>query len=719
MAFGKLFVVFVIHLRLCALPGGWTFRSPQFATAPINVWLPCGVLRASLVVIESSLTPFSGKHRGGDWASTARGAWTAAIIPLVQDQPVNTVMPARRGVAQAFKEQAARTDLYRETKIAHGDATEAEAAMCGSKPSSAGKRAPSKRNSAGDRAVQPSCKRSKTKKGSGRVLEVQVSDTLEDTHVDDVLSPPAVAPLRGRELNVHPIDVLSEVDADSESPRHTAATTKSRALHVQVSDTVIEPGADGALDTRNVDERVSSAEDPGGDLVVGQSSRANVLKLLPPGGDIGGRMLVTSRAELHRKILQRAGPGKGCWRKECKLECRRVVREYAHAFAQEFLAAWNCSATAQDMVMSGLLQRHWEAKSLRSRPTFAICGIRVCHRGLCRALGVGTSRCKRLKANRGDLRRLKTRSGPPRSEAWSNIYGHLWHVYESVAEFQPDKPLLVDGNPMQELDGRALQAHDAFLAEVTRAGCFGEAGAPCLTPSEDLPRKQLPPGCPKDHWWAFLATPGMLKYQKSYSTFKRVWRSCFVRLLCFANFATHACCSSCSKLRAEIQKASDMATKLRVSEEYRNHLQRQWRDRLLYWRMRSLSRTRSGLWLCIIMDGADQAKFRVLKAARWPSEFDGKHRPKVQLVGCHAHGHECSFNIREEDVDKGSDFSIEVLARCLSRALQACEEEGSMFPEHLWVQTDNATGEYKHQWTARFFALLVGRGIFRRLARVF
>ena len=95
-----------------------------------------------------------------------------------------------------------------------------------------------------------------------------------------------------------------------------------------------------------------------------------------------------------------------------------------------------------------------------------------------------------------------------------------------------------------------------------------------------------------------------------------------------------------------------MASKVRESTRYHEHLQRQWRDRLLYWRVRALSQEKDGTWLCIMIDGADQAKFQVLKASRWPSDFDGVHRPKVQVVGCLAHGYECSFTMREEDIGK-------------------------------------------------------------------
>ena len=156
-----------------------------------------------------------------------------------------------------------------------------------------------------------------------------------------------------------------------------------------------------------------------------------------------------------------------------------------------------------------------------------------------------------------------------------------------------------------------------------------------------------------------------------------------------------------------------MATKIQQAELYNQHLQKQWRDRLIYWRVRALSRERDGGWLCIMIDGADQAKFRVLKAQRWPSDFDNVYRPQLQVVGCLAHGYECSFNFREDDVGKGSEFVLEVLTRCIQRVFAQCDEEGKRRPAHLWLQSDNCSGENKNQWIQRYLATLVDRGIFR------
>ena len=441
------------------------------------------------------------------------------------------------------------------------------------------------------------------------------------------------------------------------------------------------------------------------------------LRQLPPDKTSGGRCLQTNRAKLILDLITRCGRGtKGkCWRPDCRANCKSQICARVSDIADFLLPAYNCTLVAQDMVFSELLQPTAGFHGDRGQVAYAIAGTRVCRLALERLLGIGRARAKRVKKGLQDGRRLKRPAAKfRRGEAWSEIYGHLWRVYESVAEMRADESVVIvdRNNPTAELEPEHRRAAETFKCELGRERCFGAAGSRLLS-TDGLPRKYLPPGCPKDHWWTFLSTPGYERFAKSYGRFKAVWKECFQDILSFNTFDTHSQCSTCSELKAAIRSAPDMATKTRQAEFYNQHLQRQWRDRLIYWRVRALSREKDGGWLCIMIDGADQAKFRVLKAQRWPSDFDGVHRPKVQVVGCLAHGYECSFNIREEDVGKGSEFTLEVLTRCLERVFAKCDAEGTCRPVHLWLQSDNTSGENKNQWIQRYLATLVDRAIFR------
>ena len=351
------------------------------------------------------------------------------------------------------------------------------------------------------------------------------------------------------------------------------------------------------------------------------------------------------------------------------------------------------------------------------RKQHSIGPVQVCKTALLRILGVGWSRATRLAAGKCDLRFGPRGTGDPRSrekEAFSRIYGHLWRVYESVAECLAEAtPIVVAENPFEDLDEDVSRGVDAFTRAMSSAGPMGAGHHAALTPMEGLPQKALPPGVPKDYWWTYLATPAPGGAIGSYTTFKRVRRSCFKAILGFRAWGTHASCNTCEELRSKLRLAEGVADKLHYADLRRQHLERQWRDRMLYWRLRATSQADQNDWLCIMIDGADQAKFRIMKATRWPKDLDSEHRPKVKVVGALAHGHEIAFSFVEEDVPKGSNLTIELLTQTLSRVMQSCADRGRPLAAHVWIQCDNAGGENKNQWLLRYLAVLTDRGVFR------
>ena len=111
----------------------------------------------------------------------------------------------------------------------------------------------------------------------------------------------------------------------------------------------------------------------------------------------------------------------------------------------------------------------------------------------------------------------------------------------------------------------------------------------------------------------------------------------------------------------------------------------------------------------IIIDGANQAKFRVLKATRLPKALEGEFRPRVNCVGTWAHEH---FTLVEQNMERGSNLTLKIIVRALDLALSASGDDGKPFPTHFWLQCDSAWGEHKHRWEQRFLAVLVDRWVF-------
>ena len=169
---------------------------------------------------------------------------------------------------------------------------------------------------------------------------------------------------------------------------------------------------------------------------------------------------------------------------------------------------------------------------------------------------------------------------------------------------------MVTQSPMTSIPNTFDDEIAAFHREVLREGPMGSSAS--LRATRDLPKKWLNPGRPADLWPLFENTPGCTG-KASYTTFKRVWRKTFSQILAFRPFGTHSCCTDCSLHQAKIRSAQNAKEKEEASRDYRRHLRSQWKDRQLYWKVREKSKQLDGDLLTIIVDGADQAKFRVFK----------------------------------------------------------------------------------------------------------
>ena len=132
----------------------------------------------------------------------------------------------------------------------------------------------------------------------------------------------------------------------------------------------------------------------------------------------------------------------------------------------------------------------------------------------------------------------------------------LWHVYAHVAEARPNAPMTL-GSDGEAQDLRAFLDASAEFGEQ-----FGADFNAAHVPSANLPRKSLPPGCPKDYFFLYKAEAGAVgAAAHSYSSFKRVWKDSFAKLMNFTGFQEHGGCDVCSRIRAEIRTAASAAAK--------------------------------------------------------------------------------------------------------------------------------------------------------------
>ena len=63
-------------------------------------------------------------------------------------------------------------------------------------------------------------------------------------------------------------------------------------------------------------------------------------------------------------------------------------------------------------------------------------------------------------------------------------------------------------------------------------------------------------------------------------------------MLSFDSFSNHDKCDRCAELTAQMASAPNHAVKTEKAALLKKHLEEQWQDRLVYWRMRQAGRQR-------------------------------------------------------------------------------------------------------------------------------
>jgi hypothetical protein len=115
--------------------------------------------------------------------------------------------------------------------------------------------------------------------------------------------------------------------------------------------------------------------------------------------------------------------------------------------------------------------------------------------------------------------------------------------------------------------------------------------------------------------------------------------------------------------------------------------------------------------LCAIIDGMDQAKFKLprLPEKRFSKLLERLKRPRLHVAAVWLHGLMMQIWVADEDLKKDSVTQIEMLTRSLSSAL----ERLGVLPLGFHLQQDNTYREGKNQYSCAFLLLLVVLGIFR------
>lgn len=401
-----------------------------------------------------------------------------------------------------------------------------------------------------------------------------------------------------------------------------------------------------------------------------------------------------------------------------------------------------------------------------SRWGIKLLGEGVCRRAAQALVGVGTQRLQRIRRGDADGREADAKPlGGQLTMLRQSCMTFLWHSYHQVGEVMPDRFsfasqggagvfISVQGDSEEKVAwGRAppgaldYAANDSDM-DVGERESRAIAAATAACSSRSLPdakaafgpgmgkgpRRYLPP-CKKIHlWWEYRAL--QLKENRpaaSYHTFLRVWGQAFregtlrIRKL----QGMHAVCAVCAGYKKELRNAIAMPlAREQTLRLYTDHLVFQWLDRQVHDRMRDMSETcmaniasknmiaalaPTSSVLTMIVDGIDQAKFRMPRQKVRSHAFDRLLRPALHVQGAWAHGAGYHLAVSDADCKKDTVANCDVIARMLENIYK---RYGSV-PMGLHVQQDNTSRECKNQKMLKFAIGLVSLGVFRWVTLAF
>ncbi len=284
----------------------------------------------------------------------------------------------------------------------------------------------------------------------------------------------------------------------------------------------------------------------------------------------------------------------------------------------------------------------------------------------------------------GNIRKLDSCT----SEAWSNIYSYLHTLYESVAETLPDD------SDAEAVGGTESDCDNLDIDQDMPASCSA---------NKKVQYRKLPPGTIHDQWKQYRALGG----QGGSKLFYRCWREEFWYMK-FRRCRNHAQCSVCLRHKLLIKTYSnDLHARTKQRRLYEDHLKSQYEDRKVYWQWRAEARLHRPV-ICIVLDGADQAKFGWPRSPIFEShDFDGMQRPRLHVWGAIAHGMFSFLGVMHADVCKSGSTTCEILAHLFTLVSQKTE----LWKCHLHVQLDNTSGTNKNNTVLAFLAMCVAMGL--------
>jgi len=478
------------------------------------------------------------------------------------------------------------------------------------------------------------------------------------------------------------------------APRHVLPRS-GRNGRTAVSVPTSSPGAGGLVPESESDEEVAGGQ---------EESRMQVRQILFNG------LLTVCTCGMKRESR---GQQPGAQRPQAlRMHCTAILRKsHLEECVDHRLAFMQMHKIDQDHMLFSLLQKDYSRPSpadgdgapRQPRRAYVICGERVCVQTCMKVWGIGSGRLNKIRGavSRGDpgppqdlryLKKVFERDSPK----LACITSFLREVYESEAETLPEE--LVDDS-----DADGSDAPAPWL-DIELAG-GGGGGAP-----SHLETRHLPPGSVFEYWRMYQQTHP--EARSCFRYFRQVWMRDWGHLLKFRGRQQHSVCSTCVCHKLLLQQLShDVVRRAKQMQAFEQHKQAQYEDRRVYWHIRAQARLQPDLFLSLIIDGMDQAKFSYPRHPHHKAkDLDPMQRPRLHVNGCIMHGLGVLVMVSRADFPKTTNVTCEITAHMLSRA-RACGIDLRRVKLHL--QLDNTSSSNKNVILLRFLAYLVATGVVR------
>lgn len=277
----------------------------------------------------------------------------------------------------------------------------------------------------------------------------------------------------------------------------------------------------------------------------------------------------------------------------------------------------------------------------------------------------------------------------------------------------PHSSDFADGDPLH-----AEEAQKRLVSAILDSACMNPLEQASRLAPHTWAVRHLPPGRLQDVYLMYTAWSRAHGLDPaSARTFRRVWRlQGWYKCLVFRKESTHSLCFTCGLLRQCIASANTVDDHIRFCGQLHGHLRDQFRDRAVYWSIRSRARAEHDI-LSMICDGMDKSKFGIPQwvGGRVPKHTiaDKNPRPNCSLYAVMAHGVRVDIYISNEGLSNGASFCADAFLRTLNLVWQQCQRNGTPFPLDLVLQGDNTTKEVKNSIISRAMALMAAAGVFR------